>query len=94
MSSRMGGEYLSRCAICGAREQIELHHLGGAAHAPYFTIPLCREHHVRVTRALQLAKVCMSYTTELAERCRRARLACQVFLWFVEEITTYENTNK
>lgn len=33
----------SRCAICGSREHVQLHHLGGKHHASHFTIPLCRK---------------------------------------------------
>lgn len=73
------------CAVCGSREEVEEHHLGGRQHAPYFTIPLCRKHHEAVTVALRLAGVEMRNASDREERLRRARLAGLVFLWFVED---------
>ncbi len=75
------------CAICGSTVRVEQHHLGGRHHAPFFTIPLCRRHHEYVTRTIaNSAPDLMTYTSDPAERARRARLAAYVFLWFVEEI--------
>jgi hypothetical protein len=73
------------CAVCGSREDVEEHHLGGRQHAPHFTIPLCRKHHNAVTVALRLAGVEMRDVSDREEQLRRARLAGVVFLWFVEE---------
>jgi len=53
---------------------------------PSFTLPLCRIHHVRVTRALQRADVDMSYTADEAERLRRGLRAMSVFLWEFTEV--------
>jgi hypothetical protein len=66
-----------------------MHHLGGWHHAAFFTLPLCRMHHDRVSRAIATAAPdLMSYTSDLAERARRARLAAYVFLWLLDEIVT------
>src|SRR6266851_1447522 len=86
----------SRCALCGSQDRIEQHHLGGVNHVPFFTIPLCQPHHKRVTRAIQQMSRqaggvdLMKYTSDLAERARRARLAALVFLWFLDEIVATE----
>jgi hypothetical protein len=74
-----------RCAICGATKDIEEHHLGQRNHAPYFTIPLCRPHHLGVTVALAQAGVDPRHTSDVEERGRLARLAALVFLWFLDE---------
>jgi hypothetical protein len=80
-----------RCAFCGSTDRVEAHHLGGREHARYYTIPLCGEHHNRVTRAIeqmgrQSGVGLMQHTDDAAERVRRARLAALIFQWFVEEI--------
>ena len=83
-----------RCAICGATEDVQRHHLGGWHHAAFFTLPLCRTHHERVSRAIaNAAPDLMSYTSDLHERARRARLAAYVFLWFVDEIVSETKKN-
>src|SRR2546427_9764711 len=77
------------CAICGSTKAVQQHHLGGRHHAPFFTLPLCRPHHERVSRAItNAAPDLMTYTSDLAERARRARMAALVFLWFVDEIVS------
>ncbi len=73
-----------RCAICGSKKDVQDHHLGGRKHAAYFTIPLCRFHHEPVTIAITRARINMQYTSDKAERARRARMAAYVFLWFLE----------
>ena len=74
-----------RCAICGSTKGVEEHHLGGPNHAAFFKIPLCRSHHEAVTIAIHRAGVNMKYTSDKAERLRRARMAAYVFLWFIDE---------
>ncbi len=77
------------CAICGSTEDVQKHHLGGWHHAAFFTLPLCRMHHDRVSRAIAIAAPdLMTYTTDLAERARRARLAAYVFLVCLDEIVS------
>jgi len=73
------------CAICGSTNQLQEHHLGLHNHAPFFTIPLCQQHHQAVTTAIARAGIDPHYTNDTAERARRARLAAYVFLWFVDE---------
>lgn len=74
-----------RCAICGSTKDVQDHHLGGRNHAAYFTLPLCRFHHEPVSIAIIRAGINMQYTSDTAERARRARMAAYVFLWFLEE---------
>lgn len=50
----------------------------------WFTIPLCREHHVKLTRYIEVAGVDMRYTADRLERLRRARRAVYMLLWFLE----------
>ena len=75
-----------RCAICGSIKDVQRHHLGCRNHAPYFTIPLCRKHHESVTVLIRMAeKDVERYTSDKAERLRRARLAAYIFLVFLDE---------
>lgn len=75
-----------RCAICGSKNNLQEHHLGGFNHADYFTIPLCQPHHQRVSILIAQAGInIMRYTTDKNERASRARQAAYVFLWFLEE---------
>ena len=75
-----------RCAICGSSKDVQRHHLGCRNHAPYFTIPLCRKHHESVTALIRMAETDVErYTSDKAERLRRARLAAYVFLVFVDQ---------
>ena len=81
------------CAFCGSTVRVEQHHLGGQAHAPFFTLPLCKRHHEFVTRALfNSDSTLMLPTSEVEERKRRARAACVVFLWWLDtkEFSTME----
>jgi len=79
------------CAICGSTDRVELHHLGGRHHAPFFKLPLCRSHHKRVTLAINNAYPnLMLPTSDREERLRRARMACLVFMWFLDEAITNE----
>lgn len=75
-----------RCAFCGGANQVELHHVGGRFHIAWFTIPLCRPHHVRVTAMLRSSGVDMRYTHDMLERIARARKAALAFLWMLEEL--------
>jgi hypothetical protein len=85
------------CAICGSdsfSNRIERHHLGGVANAPFFTIPLCVDHHLRVTALINQASRqegvdLMQESSDPGERARRARLAAMIFLWFVDEIVSH-----
>src|SRR4051812_22515287 len=73
------------CALCGSSKKIELHHGGGRNHVPWFTIPLCREHHVKVTALIYQAGIDMRYVSSEEERLSIARQAIYVFLWILEE---------
>jgi hypothetical protein len=64
---------------------VERHHVCGRNHIPFLTIPLCREHHIRLTRAVCSAGVDMRYTPNIHERLRRARQAMWVFQWMLDE---------
>jgi hypothetical protein len=74
-----------RCAKCGSAHSVELHHIGGRNHVAWITIPLCREHHVQLTMAIQRAGIDMRYTSDKVDRLRRARRAIYVCLWFLDE---------
>ena len=71
--------------LCGSSDHVELHHVAGRFHIPWFTLPLCRRHHERVTEAYRLAGVDMRYTPDARERLRQTRQATLVFLWMLEE---------
>lgn len=92
-SSYTKSPLVRRCAICGSTKEIEEHHLGGRKHAAYFTIPLCHSHHEAVTIAIARAGVNMQYTSNLAERARRARMAAYVLLWHIDEATIFNQKN-
>lgn len=79
---------VSRCVLCGSTCDVEFHHVGGRHHIAWFTVPLCRDHHVRMTAALRLSGVEMSYTPNRLERLGRARKALWVFEWMLEEISS------
>ena len=86
-----------RCTICGSTDQVEKHHVGGRNHVVWFTIPLCRDHHVRLTRYIEGAGIDMRYTPDRLERIRRARQAVCMLLWFLdmqEEEFTSQNKKK
>jgi hypothetical protein len=51
-----------QCALCGTSDQVQRHHVGGRFHVAWFTMPVCRRHHARVTEFLRLAGVDMRYT--------------------------------
>ena len=92
-------ERCSHCALCGSTEGVQLHHLGGQNHTPFFVIPLCTPHHKRVTIAIQqmgrqMGNIdLMKYTPDPLERARRARLAALVFLWFIDEVLDEQKQN-
>jgi hypothetical protein len=82
------GRRILRCAKCGSPQNVELHHIAGRNHVVWITIPLCREHHVRLTVAIQQAGIDMRYTSDTAERLRRARRAIYVCLWLLDDAVT------
>lgn len=82
------------CAFCGSTRDVELHHVGGRQHIAWFTIPLCRTHHERLTEALRQAAVNMSYTPDRRERQTRVRKAVLVFSWMLEESASLEQREK
>jgi hypothetical protein len=65
---------------------VERHHLGGQQHVLWITVPLCREHHVRLTAMIHAAGIDMRYTPNRDERIRRARQATLMFLWMLDEM--------
>jgi hypothetical protein len=86
---------IARCAICGSAEGVQNHHIGGQKHAPFFVMSLCSDHHERVTGLIRQAGgiEVMKYTSDLAERARRARLHALVFIWFTDEIVSHAKTS-
>lgn len=73
------------CTFCGSTDLVQDHHIGGRFHVAWFTGPLCKRHHSRITAAIRIAGVDMRYTPDLKERVRRARMATYVFLWMLDE---------
>lgn len=63
----------------------------------WFTISLCREHHVKLTAYIAAAGIDMRYTPDRLTRLRRARQAIYMLLWFLdmqEEEFTLQNKKK
>jgi hypothetical protein len=50
----------------------------------WFTIPLCRNHHVKLTAYIAAADIDMRYSPDRATRFRRARQATGMLLWFLD----------
>lgn len=72
-----------RCVICGSTVDVERHHVGGQNHVSWFTIPLCRNHHVLLTAMIRRADVNMRYTPDKRVRIVRALMATTVFIWLL-----------
>lgn len=84
-----------RCTFCGGTDRIEKHHVGGRNHAPWFTLPLCRRHHVEITKALCASEVDMRHTTNRIVRVARAIQGLAMFLWQLAAILLTEaSTNE
>jgi hypothetical protein len=73
------------CVLCGGTDDVENHHFGGRNHVAWFTTPLCRKDHLRVTVAIRQAGIDMSFTPHKRDRLARARRATYVFLWMLED---------
>jgi len=95
-AGRASGEL--RCTICGSTDQVEKHHVGGRNHVVWFTIPLCRKHHVKLTAYIAAAGVDMRYSPDRPTRFRRARQAICMLLWFLdmqeEEFTSQDSEKR
>jgi hypothetical protein len=86
-----------RCTICESTDHVERHHVGGRNHVVWFTILLCRKHHVKLTRYIEAAGVDMRYTPDRLERLRRARQAIRMLEWLLdmqEEFISKEEKKK
>jgi hypothetical protein len=81
-SERTSGKL--RCTICESTNHVERHHVGGRNHVVWFTILLCREHHVKLTHYIEAAGIDMRYTPDRLIRLRRARQAICMLLWFLD----------
>lgn len=73
------------CVICGKRETVERHHIGGRKHLVWITAPLCRVHHERLHRLLKTAGIVLEYTADPVERLIRATKAINIFMCIVVE---------
>lgn len=73
------------CVLCGSIEQVENHHVGGRNHAPEFTLPVCREEHSTLHRALEQAGIDLRHTPNARRRLRQALRAVLVFLWILSD---------
>jgi len=84
-SARTSRQKGLRCAKCTSARNVELHHIGGRKHVAWLMIPLCQQHHLKLTIAIRRAGIDMRYTSDKAERLRRARKTIYVCLWFLDE---------
>jgi hypothetical protein len=64
---------------------IEQHHVCGRNHVPWFTLPVCVEHHREITRRLQAAGVEMRRARTKTERIAHAQQALAVMQWLLGE---------
>jgi hypothetical protein len=89
---RLSGRARTRhvcCVVCGAFEGIEMHHVCGRNHVPWFTVPLCQPHHHHVTRLLREAGVDMRRARTKNERISQAFKAIAVLqFWLSQELLT------
>lgn len=76
---------LLRCVLCGSSDSVQRHHVGGRFHVAWFTMPLCRKHHEKVTAFLRASDIDMRYTPNASQRIIRVLQALVVFLWMVLE---------
>jgi hypothetical protein len=74
-----------RCVICGNRSDVEHHHVGGRRHLVWLTAPLCRIHHNRLHRLLEISGVDLEYTSDPVERLIRATKAISIFMCMVQD---------
>jgi hypothetical protein len=83
------------CVICGKRESVERHHIGGRKHLVWITAPLCHLHHERLHRLLKSAGIVLEYTSDPVERLIRATKAINIFMCMVldslHEVRTFGN---
>jgi hypothetical protein len=79
------GKVRPACAICGARVNVEWHHVGGRNHLFWLTAPLCLTHHNRLHLLLQRAGVDLKYTADPVERLIRATKAISIFMCMVQD---------
>jgi hypothetical protein len=82
---REKGNPCLRCAICVSSENVERHHVGGRFHIAWFTIPLCLNHHQKITAMLRVSEVDMCFTSDSKQRFIRILQAVLIFLWLVLE---------
>jgi len=75
----------ARCVICGSRDHVEQNHAGGRNHVAWFTMPLCRPHHVRFHELLRIAGVDLEHTPNRRIRLIRALKATLVLAWMLLE---------
>jgi hypothetical protein len=71
------------CVICGKRQKVESHHIGGRSHLVWITAPLCRPHHERLHRLIESAGIVLEYTADPVERLIRATKAINIFMCMV-----------
>jgi hypothetical protein len=73
-----------RCSFCD-NPAAENHHGVGRVHFDEFTIPVCIDHHRRLTAVLyQVDPNLMLKADSVEERKRRVRLACATLLWALD----------
>ena len=77
---------MNACVLCGSTKNVERHHIGGRNHIAWATMPLCREHHVRLTAMIHHAGVDMCYTPDPVLRIASALKALSVVQWMLSEM--------
>ena len=73
------------CVICGSRQNLQWHHIGGRHHLAEVTVPLCPPHHKQCHRLINAAGIDLEYTSDPVERLIRASIAISIFWWMVQE---------
>ena len=71
------------CVICGADQHIELNHVGGKNHIPWFKLPFCKKHHEQFHRLLESVGINLRYSPNKLKRLVLAALALTIALWMV-----------
>lgn len=71
------------CVICGADKNLELNHVGGNNHLPWFKLPFCERHHQQFHRQLEGLGINLRYTPNKLKRLVFAALALTIALWMV-----------
>jgi hypothetical protein len=67
------------CAICGSRQNVQWHHIGGKKHLAWVMMPVCQPHHRQCHALITRARINLEYTSDPVERLIRASIAISIF---------------